>query len=194
MKILVACEESQAVTIAFREKGHESYSCDILPCSGGHPEWHIQGDVTKELNKQWDMIIAFPPCTYLCSSGMHWTTRGLRDKKLTDEAIRFVKGIWGCNCGKLVIENPVGILSTELGKPTQIIQPWMFGEDASKKTCLWIRGLPQLTPTNIIKKERYSNQTASGQNNLPPSKQRAMIRSKTYIGIALAMADQWGNI
>ena len=225
-RVLVACEESQAVTIELRALGIEAYSCDIEPCSGGHPEWHIQGDVTPILTEKWDMLIGFPPCTYLCSSGMHWTTRGLRDPKLTEDAINFVNLIWNANCDKIAIENPVGKLSTTLGKPSQIIQPWMFGEDASKATCLWLKGLPKLISTEIIPPKGYSlvdkedssldyvyykdrntifaikeenyikpvwgNQTPSGQNKLGPSKDRAKLRSKTYKGIAKAMAAQWG--
>lgn len=148
MKVLVACEESQLVAIAFRELGHEAYSCDIESSSGGHPEWHLQGDVTPLLKQKWDMIIAFPPCTFLCSSGMHWTVRGLRDRKLTDDALKFVKMIWNTDCPRIAIENPVGILSKEIRKPDQIIQPWMFGDDASKSTCLWLKGLPKLTTDN----------------------------------------------
>lgn len=148
-KVLVACEESQAVTIAMREIGIEAYSCDLEPCSGGHEEWHLQGDVTPLLREKWDMIIAFPPCTYLCSSGMHWTTRGFRDPKLTEDAIDFVKMIWESDCPKISIENSIGVLSNRFKKPDQIIQPWMFGDDASKQTCIWLKGLPQLIPTNI---------------------------------------------
>jgi hypothetical protein len=193
MKILVACEESQIVTAAFRARGHQAWSCDIEPCSGGHPEWHLQCDVRMVLDEDWDMIVAFPPCTYLCASGMHWTTRGLRDPQLTVDAIEFAKLFWNHLCPKVVIENPVGRLSKELGKPTQIVQPWMFGDDASKKTCLWIRGLPELVPTNPLVKDRYANQTASGQNKLGPSPERAKLRSKTYPGIAEAMAQHWGR-
>lgn len=197
MKILVACEESQAVTIELRAKGYQAWSCDTEPCSGGHPEWHLQCDVRTVLCESWDMIIAFPPCTYLCSSGMHWTTRGLRDPQLTEDAIEFVKLIWNNPCSRIAIENPVGRLSSVFGKPTQIIQPWMFGEDASKKTCLWLKGLTPLVATEIIApkvingKRIWGNQTPSGQNKLGPSPERAKLRSKTYPGIAKAMAEQW---
>ncbi len=193
-KVLIACEESQAVTIEMRALGIEAYSCDILPCSGGHPEWHIQGDVLPLLNQGWDMVIAFPPCTYLSSSGMHWTTRGFRDPQLTEDALEFVKAIMDADCPRVVVENPIGVISTKIRKPDQIIQPWMFGEDASKKTCLWLKGLPLLVSTEIIKKGRYSNQTPSGQNKLGPSAERAKLRSKTYPGIAKAMAEQWGAL
>jgi hypothetical protein len=194
MKILVACEESQAVTIELRKLGHEAYSCDLLPCSGGHPEWHLQQDVTEVLKGQWDMIIAFPPCTYLCSSGMHWTTRGIRPQSLTDDAVAFAGLFFNHPCPKIAIENPVGCLSTKFRKPDQIIQPWHFGDDASKKTCLWLKGLPLLVSTDRLPgddKTRRANQTASGQNKLGPSEERARLRSKTYPGIARAMATQW---
>lgn len=194
MKVLVACEESQAVTIELRKLGHEAYSCDILPCSGGYPEWHAQGDVIPLLRLKWDMIIAFPPCTYLCGSGMHWTTRGLRDPQLTEDALQFVRQILDADCPKIALENPVGVISTRIRKPDQIIQPWQFGHPESKKTCLWLKGLPALEPTVILTKPPcgyWDNQTKSGQNKLPPSEDRARIRSKTYPGIARAMAEQW---
>lgn len=191
MKILVACEESQAVTTELRKRGHAAWSCDTEPCSGGHPEWHLQCDVRMILDENWDMIITFPPCTYLCSSGMHWTTRGLRDPQLTEDAVEFVKLFWNHPCKKIAIENPIGRLSKEIGKPNQIIQPWMFGDDASKKTCLWLKGLPKLIVTQPLIKQRYSNQTPSGQNKLGPGPERAKLRSKTYPGIARAMAEQW---
>jgi len=197
MKILVACEESQRVCKEFRKLGQEAYSCDVIPCSGGHPEWHIIGDVTKELGNGWDMIIAFPPCTYLCSSGMHWTTRGLRDPKLTEDAFNFFMLFANADCEKIAIENPIGVVSKRWRKPDQIIHPWQFGEDASKRTCLWLKGLPKLVPTQIVEprivngKKRWGNQTDSGQNRLGPSDERAALRSKTYKGIAKAMATQW---
>ena len=201
MKILIACEESQVVTKAFRDKGHEAHSCDIIPCSGGHPEWHHQRDV-KEVSKylwgiedvhkwHWDIIIAFPPCTDICVSGARWFPEKIADGR-QQKAIDFF--MWFANhpCPKIAIENPVGIMSRIYRKPDQIIQPWQFGDDASKKTCLWLKGLPKLESTNIIIKDRYSNQTASGQNKLGPSDERAKLRSKTYQGIADAMAQQWG--
>lgn len=196
MKILVACEESQAVTKEFRALGHEAYSCDILPCSGGHPEWHLHTDVNELLAQEWDMIIAFPPCTYLSSSGMHWTTRGIRPQRLTDEALEFAGLFFNHPCQRIAIENPIGILSRKFRKPNQIIQPWMFGHNASKATCLWLKGLPELVPTNILPRPesgRWGNQTASGQNKLPPGPERAKLRSKTYAGVAKAMAEQWGT-
>lgn len=194
MKILVACEESQAVCIAFRMKGHESYSCDIMNCSGGHPEWHIHGDVAPRLQQQWDMIIAFPPCTDLCVSGARWWPKK-RASGQQQASIAFFVSIADADCPKIAIENPVGIMSTVYRKPDQIIQPWQFGHPESKKTCLWLKGLPKLEPTNILpipQSGRWENQTPSGQNKLGPSADRAIKRAKTYTGIAEAMANQWG--
>ena len=190
MKVLIACEESQTVAKAFRRKGHEAYSCDIEPCSGGHPEWHLQQDVTTVLKENWDIVIAFPPCTDLCVSGAKWFKAKRADGR-QQQSIEFFMEFTKLDC-MWVIENPVGIMSTHYRKPNQIIQPWQFGHDASKKTCLWLKGLPKLEPTNIIIKDRYSNQTASGQNKLGPSDDRARLRSKTYQGIADCMADTWG--
>lgn len=191
-RVLVACEESQAVTIELRALGIEAYSCDREPSSGGHPEWHLQQDVAPLLKQEWDMIIAFPPCTHLASSGARWFSEKKADGR-QQSGIDFFLQFTTTNCPRVAIENPVGIMSTEYRKPNQIIQPWMFGEDASKKTCLWLLGLPKLKPTEIIKKERYGNQTPSGQNNLGPSPERAKLRSKTYPGVASAMAKQWGR-
>ena len=193
MKILVACEESQTVCKAFRAAGHKAWSCDIEPCSGGHPEWHLQADAEVILDEQWDMIIAHPPCTHLSVSGARYFAEKRADGR-QQAAIKFFMLFASHPCPKICIENPVGIMSTEWRKPTQIIQPWMFGEDASKATCLWLKGLPELQPTEIIRKERYANQTASGQNKLGPSPERAKLRSKTYEGIARAMAEQWGKL
>lgn len=191
MRILVACEYSGTVREAFRKMGHDAWSCDLLPSDDNSP-YHIQGDLFEVINDGWDMALFFPPCTYLCSSGLHWNKRRPERAKLTEEAVEFVKRLYNCNIPKIAIENPIGCLSTRLRKPDQIIQPWQFGEDASKATCLWLRGLPALKETNVIKKKRYSNQTESGQNKLPPSPDRWKIRSKTYQGIADAMASQWG--
>jgi len=198
MRILVACEESQAVTKEFRGRGHEAFSCDILPCSGGHPEWHIQGDVVPLLAQNWDMIIAFPPCTHLAVSGAAWFAEKRADGR-QKSAIDFFMLFANANCDKIVIENPVGIMSKQWKKPSQIIQPWMFGDEYSKKTCLWIKGLPNLVPTNIVSSgERVS--FGSGKS-MPkwyadawrlPKEERAKIRSKTFPGVARAMAEQWG--
>lgn len=199
MKILVACEESQVVTAAFRARGHEAFSCDILPTSGTHPEWHLQGNVKYYIRKPgWDMMLAFPPCTHLAVSGARYFEEKRKDGR-QQEAIDFFRYLWDAWwIDKIAIENPVGIMSTELCKPTQIIQPYDFGEDASKKTCLWLKGLSPLTSTKYTEpriingKKLWANQTNSGQNKLAPSPDRAALRSKTYQGIADAMAQQWG--
>ena len=251
MNVLVACEESQRVCTAFREKGHNAFSCDIIPCSGGHPEWHIQGDVLPLLNPsfvplgydygteikgiefktcdgkeyficgKWDMIIAFPPCTHLAVSGARHF-----EKKRTDgrqrEGIEFFCQFLNADCDRIAIENPVGVISGEYvqtyfpdlaekyglpKKPTQTIQPWMFGHRASKKTCLWLKGLNELKPTDIVDSGDY---VTTGKDNkrytewLAWSKDEngktigwndprtAMLRSKTFEGVAKAMAEQWG--
>jgi site-specific DNA-cytosine methylase len=198
MKILVACEESQAVCKAFREKGHEAYSCDILPCSGGHPEWHIQGDVLPLLEQDWDMMIAFPPCTHLAVSGAAWFEQKRKDGR-QQEGIDFFMKFANAKCEKIVIENPVGIMSSVWRKPDCIIQPYEFGEPFSKKTCLWIKGLPKLKPTKLVDKgERVTFSSGktmpkwySDAFRLKPA-ERSIARSKTFQGIADAMADQWG--
>lgn len=218
MKALFACEESQECTIAFRGKGVEAYSCDTLPCSGGHPEWHIQGDVLLLLKEDWDLVVAFPPCTDLAVSGARYFAQK-QENGSQQASIDFFLKFTKLKC-KWAIENPVGIMSTKYRKPDQIIQPWMFGHKESKKTCLWLNGLRPISPTNVVHPDFYrckcgnvfeydygkygccgsaslplwSNQTKSGQNKLPPSKDRAKLRSKTYQGIAKAMANQWCNI
>ena len=202
MKILVACEESQAVTIELRRLGHEAYSCDIQECSGGHPEWHIKGDVLPLLNGdcefntmdgerhaisgRWDMIIAFPPCTHLAVSGARYFAEKRADGR-QQAAVDFFMEFANALCPKIAIENPIGIMSTKWRKPDQIIQPWQFGHGETKATCLWLRGLPLLKPTEIV----------DGREQLvwkmPPSEERAKLRSKTYPGIARAMAEQWAG-
>lgn len=155
---------------------------------------HLTGDVRPLLKVRWDLIIAFPPCTYLCSSGMHWTTRGLRDPQLTEDALALVRTLMDTDCPRIAIENSIGCISSRIRKPDQIIHPWQFGHPESKSTCLWLKNLPLLVPTKILEKPasgRWENQTKSGQNNLGPSKNRWKIRSKTYQGIAEAMAAQW---
>ena len=192
MKVLIACEYSGVVRDAFIAKGHDAVSCDLLPTDKPGP--HYQGDVFDIINNGWDLMIAHPPCTYLAVSGMHWTTRGLRDPKLTDDALNFVQRLMEAPIERIALENPVSVISSRIRKPDQIIQPWWFGHDASKKTCLWLKNLPLLVPTNMLHgdaKTRRANQTASGQNKLPPSKDRWKERSKTYQGIADAMAQQW---
>jgi hypothetical protein len=196
MRVLVACEYSGAVRDAFRARGHDAMSCDLLPTDAPGP--HYQGDVRDVLGDGWDLMIAHPPCTYLSVSGMHWTRRGLRDPKLTEDALAFVRLLMDAPIPRIAIENPVSIISSRLRKPEQIVQPWQFGHDASKKTCLWLVGLPPLRPTRVIEprlvngRQRWGNQTDSGQNRLSPSPDRWKIRSATFPGIAAAMADQWG--
>jgi hypothetical protein len=198
MKVLVACEYSGAVRDSFIARGHGAMSCDLLPTDVPGP--HHQGNVLDIINDGWDLMIAHPPCTYLSVSGMHWTKRGLRDPKLTEDALEFVNLLLNAPIARIALENPVSVISSRIRKPDQIITPWQFGHDASKKTCLWLKGLPMLQPTKIIEprvvdgKKRWGNQTDSGQNKLPPSKDRWKIRSETYRGIAEAMAEQWGCI
>lgn len=193
LKVLVACEYSGRVRDAFTKMGHFAMSCDLLPTDA--PGLHYQGDVIDVLDQGWDLMIAHPPCTYLAVSGMHWTTRGLRNPKLTEDALDFVQRLMNAPVERIAIENPISVISSRIRKPDQIIQPWWFGHDASKKTCLWLKNLPPLQPTDMLPgdaKTRRGNQTESGQNKLPPSKDRWKIRSKTYQGIADAMAAQWG--
>lgn len=187
MRVLVACEFSGTVREAFAARGHDAWSCDILPSD--RPGNHLQGDVSRVLGLNWDLMIAHPPCTHLAVSGaLHFHKK----QKEQLEALDFVRLLLNAPIPRICLENPVSIISSRIRKPDQIIQPWMFGEDASKKTCLWLNGLMPLRPTNIIKKDRYSNQTPSGQNKLGPSPDRWKERSKTYQGIADAMAAQWG--
>lgn len=206
MRILVACEETQAVTIEFRKLGFEAYSCDLLPCSGGHPEWHLQQDVTELLAQNWEAIIAFPPCTFLTVTGNRWfNVQKYREKALKriqdrKEAIKFFMLFANANCENIVIENPVGIMSSEWRKPDQIIQPYQFGDAYEKKTCLWIKGFNNLIPTNIVDPpERTKFESGKSMPTwyadafkLPPS-ERSKLRSKTFPGIAKAMASQWGS-
>ena len=234
MKVLIGCEESQAVCIEFRKLGHEAYSCDLLPCSGGHPEWHLQMDVFEAIKlTEGEMMICFPTCTYLTCSAEWAYKDGPYHQKIKQgtfvgharrearlDAIKFALRLFKCSIKKAAMENPIGVLSTVFRKPDQVIHPFMFGDDASKGTCLWIKGLPLLQSTGYaeIKKYRcrcgnvfsheygkygccpdyaakpiWGNQTNSGQNNLTPSADRAKLRSKTFPGIAKAMAEQWGK-
>lgn len=205
MKILVACEESQAVTIEFRKLGHEAYSCDIEPCSGGHPEWHLQQDVIPLLAEKWDMLLAFPPCTYLTVAGNRWFNvekygeKAIRRLKEREKAIEFFMLFVNADCPRIAIENPVGVMSTEFRKPDQIIQPYEFGDPFEKKTCLWLKGLPLLKTTEIVDVPPRTK-FVSGKS-MPtwyseafklPKEERSKLRSKTFPGIAKAMAEQWG--
>lgn len=206
MKVLVACEESQRVCIAFREKGHEAYSCDIEPCSGGHPEWHIQDDVLKHLGDNWDLVIAHPPCTYLTvAANKYYNVEKYGDKakirlyerqKAIEFFMEFVSSLFYCD--KVAIENPIGIMSTVYRKPDQIIQPYQFGHRERKATCLWLKGLPPLKPTNIVEPDIIKHPSGKTDSRLHyetfklPPKERSKMRSKTFEGIARAMAEQWG--
>lgn len=187
MKILVACEESQAVTIELRKLGHEAYSCDIEPCSGGHPEWHLRCDAMELLKMQWDMILAFPPCTDLAVSGARYFAQKRADGR-QQRSVDFFMAFANADCPRIAIENPVGIMSTHYRKPDQIIQPWMFGHGETKATCLWLKGLPRLEPTNIVEGREHRVW------RMPPSLERAKLRSKTYTGVAKAMASQWAGM
>jgi hypothetical protein len=195
-RILVACEYSGVVRRAFRARGHDTWSCDLLPAEDGSPH-HYQHDVSTILNDGWDLMIAHPPCIYLSVSGMHWTARGLRDPQLTEDALAFVQMLLAAPVPRIALENPVSIISSRIRKPDQIAHPYMFGHDASKKTCLWLKNLAPLQPTQYVEprlvngKPRWGNQTDSGQNRLSPSEHRWKERSRTYEGIAAAMAEQW---
>ena len=200
MRVLAACEESQAVCTAFRKRGHTAFSCDLEPCSGGHPEWHIQGDVLPILRggtfrtmdgeahtiDRWDMILAFPPCTHLAVSGARYFAQKRADGR-QQAAIDFFMKFTRLDCPKTAIENPVGIISTQYRKPDQIIQPWQFGHGETKATCLWLKGLPKLKPTKIV------DGREPRVHRMPPGPERARLRSKTYTGIAEAFAEQWGK-
>ena len=229
MKVLIACEESQAVCKEFRKLGHEAYSCDIIECSGGHPEWHIQGDVLEILNPmtkydwndyitfetmdgeehwiegKWDMIIAFPPCTYLTVTGNRWFNierygeKAIKRHKDRQDAVKFFMTFANADCPRIAIENPIGHMSTAFRKPDQVIHPYMFGNPARKATCLWLKGLNPLEPTNMVEPVIIKYKNGKGTDNpwhmdtmkLPPN-ERAKARSKTWPGIAKAMAEQWG--
>ena len=213
MKVLIACEESQAVTKAFRALGHEAYSCDILPCSGGHKEWHLQGDVFNYTNQDWDLMIAHPPCTYLAVSGAAHLynkdkTRNIERYKNQAEALNFVQRLMDIDIPRIAIENPISVISSHIRKPDQIIQPYWFGDSASKSTCLWLKNLPKLIPTNMVDKGEFKEwiDKKSGKTKrqalwfyqaLQQAKtpeERRTLRSKTFKGIAEAMATQWTNL
>ncbi len=227
MKVLLACEESQAVCIEFRKRGHEAYSCDLLPCSGGHPEWHIQDDVFNVIEREyWDILIGFPPCTYLTVTANKWLKDqpvlksgalvGAERRKARQDAILFFLRLVNCNIHRIAIENPIGCMSVEFRKPDQIIHPYFFGDEYRKTTCLWLKNLPKLfharqpdlfnnTITHVSEGESLEwIDTKTGKTKRQPkwyaaAKQgkelsvRSIERSKTFPGIAEAMADQWGK-
>lgn len=203
MNVLVACEESQEVCKAFREHGHNAFSCDIQECSGGHPEWHIQSDVLHVLNGKcffttmdaklheidgsWDLIIAHPPCTDLAVSGARWFPEKQRDLRQQKACVFFMQMALA-DCDRIAVENPIGIMNSVYRKPDQIIQPWMFGHGETMATCLWLKGLPPLEPTDIVDGREQSVW------KMAPGPDRAKLRSKTFPGIAAAMAEQWGGL
>lgn len=212
MKVLIACEESQAVTKEFRKLGHEAFSCDILPCTGGHYEWHYQQDVFEVINKGWDLMIAHPPCTFLSVSGARWLYNkdgSINEQRFYNQrqALDFVELLMKANIEKIAIENPISVISSAIRKPDQIIQPYMFGDSASKSTCLWLKNLPKLTSTNIVSKGEFFEfkDRKTGKLKRQPmwyykalqeaktSAERRTLRSKTFKGIAEAMANQWGG-
>lgn len=218
-KILIACEESQTITKEFRNLGYEAFSCDLLPCSGGHPEWHLQCDVFNIINDGWDLMIAHPPCTFLAGSSVQWLShpddKGLpfderrphpkypnRRQDMLD-SVEFVKALYNSNIEKVAIENPVGLLSSRWQKPNQIIQPYMFGDEATKTTCLWLKNLPLLLPTNVVDKgertvfasgKSHPKWYADALKNAKTKEERQQLRSKTFPGIASAIANQWSKV
>ena len=215
MKILVACEESQAVTKEFRKLGHEAFSCDILPCSGGHPEWHFQEDIFEILKREekFDLMIAHPPCTYLAVSGATWLynkdgSRNEKRYKNQREALEFVHDLMDVDIDHICIENPISVISTYIREPDQIVQPWMFGDEAQKATCLWLKNLPLLRETKIVgkgeMKEHIDKKTGKKKSQsmwyyqafctARTPQERRTLRSKTFPGIAEAMAKQWNDL
>jgi hypothetical protein len=195
MKVLVACEESQAVTIELRKLGHEAYSCDIEPCSGGHPEWHLQVDAVELLKIKWDMIIAFPPCTYLSNAGARHLYKGgvLNQERYKKglEAKEFFMQFYNADCPRIAVENPVSSKIYEMPPHTQEVQPYYFGHPVTKKTRLWIKGLPLLQPTNIVEPKTNCHEANNWFSK--GGKERQKNRSKTFEGLAKAMAEQWGG-
>ncbi len=198
MNVLVGCEYSGAVRDAFTRRGHFAVSCDLLPSDAPHGD-HYQGDIFDLLGpgNGWDLAIFFPPCTFLCVSGLHWNQRVPGRAEETEKALAFVAALLSADVPRIALENPIGCISTRIRKPDQVIQPWQFGHPESKATCLWLKNLPPLKPTNVLPlppSGRWQNQTASGQNKLGPSPDRWKIRSETYQGVADAMAEQWSTL
>lgn len=207
IRILIACEESQAVTKAFRKLGFEAFSCDLLPCSGENPEWHYQEDMFEVIKREpkFDLMIAFPPCTDLAVSGARHFERKIADGS-QKRSVDFFMSVINADIERIAVENPIGIMSGKYRKPNQIIQPWMFGDKAQKSTCLWLKNLPNLEPTNIVEKGEFFEFTSKkGEKKRMPMwyykalqeaktpEQRRTLRSKTFQGIANAMAEQWGK-
>lgn len=222
MRVLIACEESQRVCMAFRKRGIEAYSCDLIECSGGHPEWHIQGDCLPlidgnctfktmdgqehQIDGKWDLLIAHPPCTYLTVTGNRWFNverygdKAVKRAQDREEAAEFFMKFANANCDRIAIENPIGYMSTYYRKPDQIIQPYEYGHQTRKSTCLWLKNLPKLIPTNIVEPIVIKYKNGKGTDDpwhmetmkLPPD-ERARERSKTFEGIAEAIADQWSK-
>jgi len=219
LRVLIACEESQATTKAFRKLGHEAFSCDLLPCSGGHPEWHFQCDIFEVINQGWDLMVAHPPCTFLTGSGVQWLSNP-EDKDLPFEerrshpkypnrrqdmldSVEFVKALYNAPIKNIAIENPVGLLSSRWRKPNQIVQPYMFGDEATKTTCLWLKNLPLLLPTNVVGRgertffasgKSHPQWYADALRNAKTKAERQTLRSKTFEGMAMAFAEQWGAL
>ncbi len=212
-EILIACEESQAITKAFRKLGYNAYSCDLLPCSGGHPEWHIQGDAIAEAySGKYDMMIAHPPCTYLAVSGARWLYNkdGSRNEERYEnqaEALDFVQQLMNAPIEHIAIENPISVISSHIRKPDQIVHPYMFGDKASKSTCLWLKNIPKLIPTDIVekgefvewigkngKKKRQAKWYLDALSKARTPGERRTLRSKTFQGMADAIADQWSRV
>lgn len=196
MNVLIACEESGETRRAFRELGHNAWSCDLLPAGDGETDYHYQGDIFEFIDFYggWDLMIAHPPCTHLAISGARWFKDKVEEQK---EALKFVQALMDLDIHSIAIENPISVISSKIRKPDQIVQPWMFGDPFTKTTCLWLKNLPPLYPTDIVDKgERHV--TKGGKSlpkwyNLPPSEDRAKIRSRTFPGFARAMAQQWGG-
>jgi len=209
MRILVACEESQAITKELRALGHEAYSCDLLPCSGGHPEWHFQEDVFEVIDKGWDMMIAHPPCTFLAVSGARWMYNkdgSVNEERLENQkdALGFVQKLMDAPIERIAIENPISVISSQIRKPDQIVQPYHFGDKASKSTCLWLKNLPKLEHTDVVekgeffewtdkkgKKKRQAQWDMDALSKAKTPAERRTLRSKTFKGMATAMANQW---
>lgn len=200
MRVLVACEESQAVCKAFRARGHEAYSCDLQPCSGGHPEWHIQANALELLKLRWDLIVAHPPCTYLSNLGANWLfnkDHSIKDPEREEKgwkAKRFFMAFLEADCPRIAVENPVPSRYWQMPPYNQIIEPYMFGDPWRKRTCLWLRGLPPLMATDIVVPEGLWTGSTSKENSSyhKNGHRSAKMRSKTFHGIAAAMAEQWG--